>query len=139
MFYILLFWVRLGLNDSIQSIMPNIEFEQALLYYKSQHRTKGCILTHLFGVPLVALSFPLMLINLRRGLTLFGFAWALQFIGHFYFEKNKPVLLTPARTYLLPLAALVTVFRHWRDIFAGEFMLEDKNGHVKEPSGNLLR
>ncbi len=118
--------------------MPNIEFEQALIHYKNEHQSVGCILTHLFGVPMIALSLPLMLINFRRGLTLFSAGWVLQFIGHFYFEKNKPVVLSKSRNYLVPLAALFTVYQYWRDILTGNFIIEDKNGHMGTGTGNKL-
>jgi len=111
--------------------MPSSEFEQALINYKNEHQSVGCIVTHLFGVPMLALSFPMMLINFRRGLTLFAAGWALQFIGHFCFEQNKPVLFTKSRNYLVPLAALFMVGQYWRDLLLGSFLIEDNNGHAK--------
>ena len=116
--------------------MPNLEFEQALLYYKNQHQSVGCILTHLFGVPMLALSLPVMLLNFRRGLTLFAAGWALQLFGHFYFEKNKPVLFGRSRSLLVPLAALFMVWQYWRQILAGHFPFQEKNGHNKPTPDN---
>ncbi len=109
--------------------MPNQSFAQALEYYRSQHQTKGCQLTHLFGVPLIAISLPLMFFNLRRGLAIFAAGWCLQFIGHFYFEKNKPVVITRVANTYVPLAALVVVGQYWRTILYGLFA--QGNGQVK--------
>jgi uncharacterized membrane protein YGL010W len=111
--------------------MPNQSFEQALEYYRSQHRTKGCQLTHLFGVPMIAISIPLTLINFRRGLALFAAGWTLQFIGHFYFEKNKPVLATPAANIWLPLAALFVVGQYWLSIFSTVYSIGQNNGKMQ--------
>ncbi len=109
--------------------MPNPEFEQALLNYKNQHQSVGCKLTHCLGVPLIALSLPLILLNFRRGLTLFAAGWALQFIGHYCFERNNPVVLSPSRSFLVPFVAIFAVYQYWRDIISGNFFIEEKNGH----------
>ena len=112
-------------------IMPNQSFAQALEYYRSQHQTKGCQLTHLFGVPLIAISFPLMVFNFRRGLAFFAAGWFLQFIGHFYFEKNRPVVITRAASTYVPIAALVVVGQYWKTILYGIYACAQGNGQVK--------
>lgn len=111
--------------------MPSQSFSQALEYYRSQHRTKGCQLTHLFGVPMLAVSFPVMLFNLPRGLKLFAAGWVLQFIGHFCFEKNKPVLATQAASIWVPIAALVVVGQNWQKILYRLYWLAESNGQIK--------
>lgn len=75
----------------------------------------GCKITHLFGVPMIALSFPMLLFNRKKAVALFGCGWFLQFLGHFVFEHNKPVLLTRGRSPLTLLSALVFVGQEWVD------------------------
>ena len=112
--------------------MPNIDFEQALSEYKSQHQTAGCIVTHMFGVPMIAISFPLALINARKSLTCFVFGWALQLIGHYYFEKNKPVLFTKSgKNCWVPIVAFFMVAKYWRAALTGNISIQHKNGKVK--------
>ncbi len=112
--------------------MPNIDFEQALFEYKSQHQTVGCIVTHMFGVPMIALSFPLALINPRKSLSYFVLGWALQLLGHYYFEKNKPVLFTKSgKNFWVPIVALYMVGKYWRAVLTGNVSIERQNGKVK--------
>jgi uncharacterized membrane protein YGL010W len=111
--------------------MPNMDFEQALKEYKSQHQTVGCIVTHMFGVPMIALSLPLALINFRKSLSCFVVGWILQFIGHYCFEKNKPVLLTKSGNIWVPLAALFMAGQYWRAALTGNISIGRKNGKAK--------
>ena len=112
--------------------MPSIDFEQALSEYKSQHQTVGCIVTHMFGVPMIAISLPLALINLPKSLTWLAIGWTLQFIGHFYFEKNKPVLLEKSeRNLWVPIVALLMVGQYWQAALTGNVSIQRQNGKVK--------
>ncbi len=112
--------------------MPNIEFEQALSEYKSQHQTAGCIITHMVGVPLLALSLPLALLNLRKSLACFVFGWALQLVGHYYFEKNSPVLFTKSgKSLWVPIVALYMVGTYWRAVLTGNAYIGHQNGKDK--------
>lgn len=92
-----------------QSLRPH------LAYYRSQHRTLGCRLTHLLGVPLIAMSLPMLLFDRKKAVMLFTFGWFLQFLGHFVFEHNKPILLTRGRSPYTLLSALVFVGEEWVD------------------------
>jgi len=96
-----------------------------LEYYRSQHRTKGCELCHLFGVPLIALSIPIFFFNWRSGLKLFSLGWALQFAGHYIFEKNKPVLFSEARDPLTVWAALIYVSNGWSRLISGRPIIDE--------------
>ncbi len=112
--------------------MPSRDFEQALSEYKSQHKTAGCIVTHMFGVPLLALSFIFAPINFRKGLAYFVLGWALQLLGHYYFEKNKPVLFTRSgRNFLVPLVALYMVGKYWQATLTGNISIEHQNGILR--------
>jgi uncharacterized membrane protein YGL010W len=76
-------------------------FPEKMAYYRSQHTTKGVRLTHLFGIPGVAFSMPVILARPRVGLPVFGLSWALQVLGHKVFEKNNPALTKGFVTYQL--------------------------------------
>jgi uncharacterized membrane protein YGL010W len=93
-------------------------------FYRSQHRTKGCELCHLIGVPLIAASIFTLPFNFRGGLKLFTLGWGLQFIGHFVFEKNKPVLFSEARDPLTVLAALIYVSDGWSRLLSGRSLVD---------------
>lgn len=94
-------------------------FRSDLHYYRSQHRTKGCKITHMIGVPLIAASMLALPFNKRlsRNLNLSG--WALQLIGHFVFEHNKPVTLE-VRSPFMFASALVFTYDQWKKVLAKE-------------------
>jgi uncharacterized membrane protein YGL010W len=96
-----------------------------LEYYRSQHRTKGNEICHLIGVPLIALSFPILLFSWRTGLKLLSLGWIFQLIGHYAFEKNKPVLFSEARDPLTVLAALIYVSNGWARVFSGRDIIDE--------------
>ncbi|OHV36918.1 hypothetical protein CC117_17060 [Parafrankia colletiae] len=72
-----------------------------MAFYRSQHTTRGIRATHLFGIPGVVLSLPLLVARPRAGLPLFAMSWALQVAGHVVFEKNRPALTQGFWTYQL--------------------------------------
>lgn len=116
--------------------MKTRSFEAQLNYYKSQHRTKGCKLTHMFGVPLIFLSIPTALFNWQSGLRMFAGGWALQFIGHYVFEKNNPVLFSEAGNPLVVVAAAVYVYDGWARLLSGRPLTDEEedtgNGKVAQ-------
>jgi uncharacterized membrane protein YGL010W len=98
-------------------------------HYKSQHRTLGCKILHLIGIPVLVLSIPMFLVNRRRSAALFSLGWICQFVGHYCFERNKPVLLSEMRNPLTIVAALIYVWDGWRTVFRGCSLTdEDKSG-----------
>jgi uncharacterized membrane protein YGL010W len=50
--------------------------------YELNHQTTACKATHAVGIPLIALSVPLLFFNWRRALSFFVLGWVLQFAGH---------------------------------------------------------
>lgn len=92
---------------------PNLD--EHLAYYRSQHRTMGCKVTHLFGVPMIALSLVMLLFDRKKAVMLFSLGWLLQFLGHYLFEHNKPILLTRGRSPYTLLSGLVFVGEEWVD------------------------
>jgi uncharacterized membrane protein YGL010W len=76
-------------------------------------------------VPLIALSFLALLFNWRSALKLFSIGWSFQFIGHYVFEKNKPVLFSEARDPLTILAALIYVSNGWSRLLSGRLIFDE--------------
>jgi uncharacterized membrane protein YGL010W len=95
-------------------------FQDQVDYYRSQHRTTGCKITHLIGVPLIALSLPSLLFSARIATRLFVAGWVLQFIGHYVFEKNKPVLFQEYGNPMVIAAALVILVENWGKVLRGD-------------------
>jgi uncharacterized membrane protein YGL010W len=94
-------------------------FDKRLAYYRSQHRSLGCKITHLVGIPILVLSVPAFFVSRRLAAQLQGIGWLLQLIGHFVYEHNKPVLIE-ARDPLTVMAALSFIAEEWRRAWNGE-------------------
>jgi hypothetical protein len=83
-------------------------------YYLSEHADRTCRRLHFVGTTLVIATAlyavltaqPLYL--LLMPLLGYGFAW----VGHFFFEKNKPA------TFKYPLYSLIGDFAMYRDIWS---------------------
>ena len=88
---------------------------QRYKFYLTAHRSKGCRISHLFGVPMCLLGAALLFIRPKAapGILLFGYLF--QILGHKVFEKNNPVLLTSRDPLIIPIAA-VMVARDWNRI-----------------------
>lgn len=76
-------------------------FDAKMDYYRSQHTSRGIRLTHLIGIPGVALALPLLAARPRVGAALFAASWAVQVAGHALFEHNRPALTRGPVTYQL--------------------------------------
>jgi uncharacterized membrane protein YGL010W len=61
-----------------------------LVEYAADHAQLGTRITHMIGIPMIAVSLPLLPLNPVAGGAMFVGGWALQFIGHYVFEKNDP-------------------------------------------------
>ena len=85
-------------------------------YYLSEHQNKTCRALHFAGTTLFFVF--LMGSFLFHNLTLlvfcpiagYGFAW----VGHFFFERNKPA------TFQYPLYSLMGDFKMYFEILAGK-------------------
>lgn len=100
-------------------------FKNSLAFYRTRHRTPGCKLTHMFGIPLLALVPLTFFVN--RGLSaqcLLG-GVALQLLGHYVFEKNKPTFIETHDLMSVP-ASLYFVGEEWIDVATGQWLA--KNG-----------
>jgi uncharacterized membrane protein YGL010W len=99
-------------------------FENHQKHYREQHSTVGCKITHMIGVPMIAVSIPIMFFSWQIGLSLFVVGWIFQFIGHFVFEKNKPVLMKDPKNPFTYVSALVFVTQEWFRLLSGKRLVE---------------
>jgi uncharacterized membrane protein YGL010W len=58
--------------------------------YAKEHTKLGTKLTHMVGIPMIVASIPTAFVNPPAAAGLFVGGWALQYVGHYVFEKNKP-------------------------------------------------
>lgn len=57
--------------------------------YEAAHKHPLNKLTHVFGIPIIVASLPLMFLKPLIGTAMFVGGWILQFVGH-HFEGNGP-------------------------------------------------
>lgn len=85
-------------------------------FYLSEHQNPICRALHFVGTGLVIISFITFLVTLNWvylaiiPLLGYGFAW----VGHFFFEKNKPA------TFKYPGYSLASDFIMFFDILKGK-------------------
>jgi uncharacterized membrane protein YGL010W len=70
--------------------MPKRSLREYFALYQKEHTTLGNKLTHMVGIPMIVASIPTTFVNPPLAGTLFSAGWALQFVGHYVFEHNKP-------------------------------------------------
>jgi len=94
-------------------------FAEFYPYYLGEHSNPTCRRLHFVGTSLVIalLAYTIgsgkWLLLLAVPLFGYGFAW----IGHFFFEKNRPA------TFTYPLYSLIGDFAMFRDILLGKISL----------------
>lgn len=94
--------------------------------YRDSHQTIGCKITHMFGVPIIMASLVMLFFNWPLALGMFVGGWFLQFIGHFVFEKNRPVLFSDPKNPLTYFYAMVFVLEEWWQLLT-TFSLKNKS------------
>lgn len=105
-------------------------FKEFYPYYLSEHQHPVSRLLHFIGTSLVFVIFISVIIMkawwafILIPLVGYGFAW----VGHFFFEKNKPA------TFQYPLYSLGSDFKLFYDIMAGKQSLLVENQH-EHPEG----
>jgi uncharacterized membrane protein YGL010W len=99
-------------------------FQAHMRLYRAEHRTLGCKITHMFGIPMIVASLPTIFFHWQVAIALFGIGWALQFIGHYVFEKNRPVVLADPLNPLTYLTAIVFVTEEWAKVLSGKPLIE---------------
>jgi len=91
-------------------------FEAFYPYYIHEHSNQVCRRIHVVGTSLVFVALALFLITrnawwlLAMPLIGYGFAW----VGHFFFEKNRPA------TFKYPLWSLMGDFRLFFETVSGK-------------------
>lgn len=94
-------------------------FKDFYPYYLSQHQHKTCRLLHFVGLWFVILTLAYVIITQNWWALLltpifgYGFAW----IGHYFFEKNKPA------TFDYPLYSFFGDWVMFKDILIGKIKL----------------
>jgi uncharacterized membrane protein YGL010W len=71
-------------------IKPRKSLREYMTIYAKEHTQLGTKITHMIGIPMIVASLPTALVSPPAAGALFVGGWALQFVGHYYFEKNKP-------------------------------------------------
>ena len=95
-------------------------YEEFYPFYLSQHSNKTCRLLHVIGTTFVLALVGTAIIDFNFRLLVlvplmgYGFAW----VGHFFFEKNKPA------TFTYPLWSLKSDFKMYFDILSGKISLD---------------
>jgi uncharacterized membrane protein YGL010W len=74
--------------------LPQQTLREYLAQYQHEHTQLGTKLTHMIGIPMIVASLPAAVVNPPLAGGLFVGGWALQFLGHKVFEKNKPSFLS---------------------------------------------
>jgi hypothetical protein len=101
-------------------------YNEFYIFYLSEHSNKTCRLLHFIGTGFVFVLAFLAVYLGKSFLWIFvpiigyGFAW----VGHFYFEKNKPA------TFKYPLWSLASDFKMFFQILIGKISIDnskDKN------------
>lgn len=95
---------------------PEAPFADKQAYYHSEHTSKGVNLTHLIGTPIIVFGMPLVFAKPRLGLPMFLGGWALQIIGHRFFEHNMPSTHKGPLTY--QLTGLIHVCEQYGEMLA---------------------
>ena len=94
-------------------------FAEFYPYYLGEHSNPTCRRLHFVGTSLAIalLAYTIAsgkwLLLLAVPLAGYGFAW----VGHFFFEKNRPA------TFTYPLYSLLGDFAMFRDILRGKISL----------------
>src|SRR5262245_52297107 len=94
---------------------PYARFRDFYPFYLSEHRDRTCRRLHVVGTSLVLATFGYAIATGKLALLWFlpvigyGFAW----IGHFFFERNRPA------TFRHPFYSLAGDFVMFRDVLTG--------------------
>ncbi|KZY28143.1 MULTISPECIES: DUF962 domain-containing protein [unclassified Oleiphilus] len=91
-------------------------FKEFYPYYLSEHSNATCRRLHFLGTALVILLLVTLISTQNWSLLIalplvgYGFAW----VGHFFFEKNRPA------TFTYPLWSLMGDFVMFKDMLLGK-------------------
>jgi hypothetical protein len=88
-------------------------------FYLSQHADRTCRRLHFAGstLGLVALLYAFATLDFRWLLAGIGAGYAFAWVGHFFFEKNRPA------TFTHPVFSLLGDWVMWKDILTRKIKL----------------
>jgi hypothetical protein len=94
-------------------------FREFYPLYLSEHRNRTCRRLHFVGTSLGLACLAAAIATANTWLILVGFVigYALAWVGHFFFEKNRPA------TFRHPLYSFVGDWVMFRDILSGRIKL----------------
>ena len=78
------------LSRSMVIPRPKHTLREYIALYQDEHKQFGTKLTHMIGIPMIVASIPTALVHPPAAAGLFVAGWALQYVGHYVFEGNKP-------------------------------------------------
>ena len=80
--------------------------------YASEHTKLSTKLTHMVGIPMIVVSIPAVFVNPLVAAGLFAGGWALQFAGHYLFERNSPSFFSdPVYLLMGPVFVVVEILQ----------------------------
>ena len=90
-------------------------FAEFYPFYLSQHASRGCRRLHFAGTTLglAAAVYAAATLDLRWLLAGIAVGYALAWVGHFFFEKNRPA------TFSYPLLSFLGDWAMWKDMLTG--------------------
>jgi hypothetical protein len=91
-------------------------FEEFYLFYLGEHANRTCRRLHFTGTSIAVILLCTAVITQRWWLIAVAFlqGYAFAWIGHFFFEHNKPA------TFKYPWFSLLGDWRLWWDILSGK-------------------
>lgn len=95
--------------------------KEYLAEYRTGHRTLGCRIAHMIGIPFIIASAFVVSVNLTVALAFFLIGWGLQFLGHIAFEHNSPLFLSDPLNPLSYTTAVIFIAQEY-----GQLILKGK-------------
>jgi hypothetical protein len=94
-------------------------FSEFYPFYLSQHANRTCRRLHFVGTTLgaVAILHALSTLNFWWLAAALAAGYLFAWIGHFFFEKNRPA------TFTQPLYSLLADWVMWKDMLVGRIRL----------------
>jgi hypothetical protein len=103
----------------------NMDYAAHRRHYRENHKTVGCKIMHMLGVPLIAGSLIVVFFQPAIAVGMFVAGWALPFSGHFFFEKNRPVLLGNPCNWHTYWYGLVFASQEWWKLLTRRRLTDD--------------
>ena len=103
------------MGENVEEISAYRSFGEFYPFYLSQHADRTCRRLHFVGTSLGLAAVLYAVATLAFGWILAGIAagYLLAWIGHFFFEKNRPA------TFTYPLYSFLGDWVMWKDMLTG--------------------